>query len=142
MNLYRLIYSSYGKANLSYHDLTEIMQKSDKNNQHDGITGMLCYGDSVFLQILEGDRAVVSKTFQRISRDTRHHSPELIEFVPIESRLFVEWSMKAVNLGQLKSEKVKKLLLKYSPSTTLKPSSMTGKQCINLMQELAEFYEQ
>jgi hypothetical protein len=28
MSLYRLIYSSYGKSNLGYHDLKDIMEKS------------------------------------------------------------------------------------------------------------------
>jgi Sensors of blue-light using FAD len=106
MSLYRLIYSSHGKPNLGYHDLKDIMEKSDKNNQLEGITGLLCYGDSIFLQILEGDRTTVSKTYHRISLDIRHHTPELIECVPIESRIFGVWSMKAVNLSELNSQKV------------------------------------
>ncbi|BAZ86377.1 BLUF domain-containing protein [Dolichospermum compactum] len=59
MSLYRLIYSSYGQSNLGYHDLKDIMEKSEKNNQFDGVAGLLCYGDSVFLQILEGDRYIL-----------------------------------------------------------------------------------
>ena len=142
MSLYRLIYSSYGKPDLGYHDLKDIMDKSEKNNQYDGITGLLCYGDSIFLQILEGDRAIVSKTYHRISLDTRHYNPELIECIPIESRIFGIWSMKAVNLSELQSQQVRNLILKYSSSATLQPNAMTSEQCLNFMQALAKFYEQ
>lgn len=142
MNLYHLIYSSYAKPNLGYHDFRDIMQRSESNNQNDGITGMLCYGDSVFLQILEGDRALISKTFNRISSDPRHHTTELIECVPIESRSFALWTMKMVNFTQLKSPKVKSLILKYSGSTFLKPQTMNPQQCLNLMKEIRAFFEE
>ncbi len=140
MSLYRLIYSSYGKSNLGYHDLKDIMEKSEKNNQFDGITGLLCYGDSIFLQILEGDRKIISKTYHRIALDPRHHTPELIECTPIESRLFGVWSMKAVNLNDLNSKEVRNLILRYSSSTTLRPENMTTEQCLNFMKAVAEFY--
>ncbi len=141
MSLYRLIYSSYGKPNVGYHDLKEIMEKSEKNNNFDGITGFLCYGDSVFLQILEGDRKIISKTYHRISLDPRHHSPELIELTPVESRLFGVWSMRAVNLSDLHSKGVRSLILKYSLSTVLRPETMTSEQCLNFMKAVAVLYE-
>ncbi|NJL84160.1 MAG: BLUF domain-containing protein [Chloroflexaceae bacterium] len=136
MNLCRLIYSSCASPDLGYRDLLDIMEKSEKNNSLAGITGQLCYGDAMFLQILEGDRESVSKTYHRIVSDERHHTPELIECVPIESRLFAVWSMRAVKLGELHSDKVKQLILKYSPSTQFQPSNMTPQQCLNLMEEL------
>ncbi|MTJ09382.1 BLUF domain-containing protein [Anabaena sp. UHCC 0253] len=148
MSLYRLIYSSYAKSDMGYHDLKDIMEKSENNNRSEGVTGLLCYGDSIFLQILEGDscgalryRTVISKTYHRIALDTRHHTPELIEFIPIESRLFGVWSMKAVNISDLNSQQVRNLILKYSASTTLQPHTMTSQQCLNLMQALAILFE-
>jgi hypothetical protein len=117
------------------------MQKSEKNNQQDGITGMLCYGDFVFLQILEGDRTTISTTFHRISQDPRHHTPELIECGPIKNRIFGVWSMRTVNLNDFNSQEVKNLIFKYSTSDTLKPHTMSPKQCLSLMQEIAAFYE-
>uniref|UniRef100_B8HWP0 BLUF domain protein n=1 Tax=Cyanothece sp. (strain PCC 7425 / ATCC 29141) TaxID=395961 RepID=B8HWP0_CYAP4 len=136
MILYRLIYCSYASPKLGYDDLKDIMEKSQKNNSVDGITGQLCYGDSMFLQILEGDRKSVSKTYHRITLDDRHHSSELIECSPIESRQFAVWSMRAVKLGDLEGGKVKNLILKYSGSTTFQPNYMTPNQCIGFMQEL------
>lgn len=136
MNLCRLMYSSYASPQLSYQDLKEILEKSQKNNQSDGITGLLCYGDAMFLQILEGDRRMVSQTYHRISQDSRHHTPILIECVPIEERCFEIWSMQTVKLMDMKAEKIRNLILKYSAATTFQPQIMTPSQCLKFMQEL------
>ncbi len=84
MNLCRLIYSSYASPDTGYEDLKDIMEKSERNNRRDGLTGVLCYGDSMFLQVLEGNRKIVSKTYHRIATDKRHHTPALIECVADE----------------------------------------------------------
>ena len=52
MNLYRLIYSSQASSELSPEDLKDISSVSEKNNLADGITGLLCYSNLMFLQIL------------------------------------------------------------------------------------------
>ncbi len=136
MNLCRLIYSSYANASLTYQDLKEILTKSQKNNQGDGITGLLCYGDSMFLQILEGDRRMVSQTYHRISLDDRHHTPVLIECVPVEERCFEFWSMRTIKLIDLEAEKLRNLIVKFSGTTTFKPDLMTPSQCLKFMQAL------
>lgn len=137
MSLCRLIYSSYASPNIGYQDLKEIMEKSEKNNRLDGITGLLCYGDSMFLQVLEGDRKLVSKTYQRISTDPRHHTPVIIECVPIEIRLFEDWSMQAVRLVDLNVEVARRTILQYSSSITFQPDLMTPQQCLGFIQKLS-----
>lgn len=137
MQLCRLIYSSYANDDLTYQDLKEIMAKSEVNNQGDGITGLLCYGDGMFLQILEGNRQKVSKTYHRIAGDHRHHTPALIECISIENRLFGNWSMRAVKLGELNNEVIRNLILKYSESTTFEPQFMSPQQCLSFMEEMA-----
>lgn len=135
MVLYRIIYSSYASPSLGYEDLKEIMEKSQSNNSRDGITGFLCYRDSMFLQVLEGDRQIVSKTYHRIAQDKRHHNPEIIEAVPIEERLFGLWSMRAIRLGDLGAERAQHLILKHSISSSFKPNMMTPKQCLDFFTE-------
>ncbi|MGK7876130.1 MAG: BLUF domain-containing protein [Xenococcaceae cyanobacterium] len=136
MSLCRLIYCSQAIPELTYADLKDIMEKSEKNNTPVGITGMLCYGNSMFLQILEGDRKHVSRTYSRIANDKRHFNTELIDFSEVESRIFGEWSMKVVQLGAYSPEKVRNINMKYSTSTALDPVSMNAKQCLNFMIEL------
>ena len=138
MNLCRLIYSSYASPNTGYEDLKDIMEKSEQNNRRDGVTGVLCYGDSMFLQILEGNRKIISKTYHRIATDKRHHTPTLIECVSAESRLFQNWSMQAVKLVDLNAEEVRQLILQYSDTTTFQPDLMTAQQCLKFIYKLSE----
>ena len=137
MVLCRLIYSSEAIAGLAYPDLKDIMEKSEKNNLPVGISGMLCYGNNKFLQILEGERQAVSETYEKILKDERHENSQLIEFVEIESRLFTNWSMKVVQLGEQFPEKIKELSLKYSTAPELDPTQMTSHQCLEFMKELS-----
>ncbi len=139
MALYRLIYVSQAATSLEYPDLMNIMQKSEKNNRSAGVTGMLSFGDSMFLQILEGSRRVVSQTYNRILLDKRHFNAELIDFSEIEYREFSAWSMKVVQIDQ--REEVRDLILKHSNSSTFAPVSMTGRQSLNFLKELMKLYE-
>lgn len=135
--LCRLIYFSRAVPELGYSDLKEIMEKSEKNNFRDGITGMLCYGNSMFLQILEGDRKAVSQTYARIAGDERHFDPELVSFTEVDVRLFTDWSMKVVQLSPDSNDRIKTLIMKYSCSLTFSPETMSAKQCEELMIEIS-----
>lgn len=114
------------------------MNKSELNNRQAGITGMLSFGDSMFLQVLEGSRRVVSQTYNRILLDKRHTNAELIEFSEIEHRDFTIWSMKAVQLDNQPA--IREIILKYSASSTFSPVSMTGKQSLSFLRELIDTY--
>jgi Sensors of blue-light using FAD len=138
MNLSRLIYCSKAMNDLDYGDLKDIMTKSQKNNQPVGITGILCFGNGYFLQILEGHRQEISKTYNRIIQDTRHCDTEIIEFQEVEARLFTDWSMKVVQLGDFAPEKVNNLILKHSNKPHFNPSNMVAKQSLNFLIEFSE----
>ena len=83
---------------------------------------MLSFGDSMFLQVLEGSRRVISQTYNRILLDKRHVNAELIDFSEIEHRDFSLWSMKVVQLGN--HAEVRDIILKYSSSDIFSPISM------------------
>jgi len=100
---------------------------------------MLSFGDSMFLQVLEGSRRTVSQTYNRILLDKRHVNAELIDFSEIEHRDFGVWSMKVVQIDNHSG--VRDLILKYSNSSTFSPISMSGKQSLNFLRELIEIYQ-
>lgn len=137
MVLCRLIYSSEAVAGLGYPDLKDIMEKSEKNNTPVGISGMLCYGNDKFLQILEGERSMVSETYERILNDERHMQSQLIDFREIDRRLFTNWSMKVVEMGEQFPQKVQELSMKYSGYNQFDPKGMTSDQCLEFMKELS-----
>ena len=139
MALYRLIYVSQAVAGLEYPDFIQILQRSEFNNKQVGITGMLVFGDSMFLQVLEGSRRMVSQTYNRILLDKRHVNAELIDFSEIDHRNFTVWSMKLIELNN--QPEARDIILKYSNSQTFSPISMTGKQSLNFLREITELYQ-
>ena len=99
--LIRLIYVSKAVDPQTY-TLTEsiLRQAHDWNTQND-VTGVLCEGQGVFLQALEGERGAVTRLYARISADPRHKDLELIHCESITQRRYGEWSMARVGLSDV-----------------------------------------
>ncbi len=91
--LSRLIYASRAQRLFSMHEFMDILRKSQEKNLQNGLTGVLAYGDGYFMQIIEGDRRLVSQTYSRIVNDDRHCDIELLDFSGCTERYFAAWSM-------------------------------------------------
>lgn len=141
MSLYRLIYSSKAKENITPQDLRDILDVSEKNNIERGISGFLCYSNGVFLQVLEGDCDELNQLYHYIVTDNRHHSPRIIECVPMVVRQFEAWSMQAISLNDLATEQVKSIVLKHSGSPRLRPEVMSPEQCLNFLLDIAKIFQ-
>lgn len=99
--LIRLIYVSKAVDSQSHALTDSILRKAHTwNTQHD-ITGVLCEGQGVFLQALEGERRNVTGLYARISADPRHKDIELIHCESIIQRRYGEWSMAHVGLSDV-----------------------------------------
>jgi hypothetical protein len=96
MPLFRLIYASL-RGSRSPRDLIDILEQSEARNAVNAITGALVTTPDCYVQLLEGERAVVDACYRRICRDPRHSHVELILFERIDERLFPDWSMTAVD---------------------------------------------
>ena len=102
--LIRLIYMSRS-VGLQGSELTgSILQKSHHWNTQHGITGVLCEGQGVFLQAIEGERAEVTRLYSRITADPRHTALELIHCESITERRYSGWSMARVSLSDVDPE--------------------------------------
>ena len=73
--------------------LHDILSSARRNNQRDQITGMLLYCNGRFLQILEGSKDAVSRTFDRIREDNRHHGVFKLDELVVAERQFGNWAM-------------------------------------------------
>ena len=96
--LIRLIYVSHAvgpQTGTMTHSILETAQTSNKANR---ITGVVGQAQGVFLQVLEGERAAVTKLFSRIFSDSRHTDLELVHRESITQRRYAQWSMTHVNL--------------------------------------------
>ncbi len=92
--LNRLVYASAARTDLKLQGLQSILEASEKNNARDNITGALFFSNDFFLQILEGEREPLTRTFNRISQDDRHTNICLIEFATSSNRIFKDWAMR------------------------------------------------
>jgi hypothetical protein len=88
--MHQLVYISSAVGSVA---ILPIVAVSRVNNLRDGITGLL-YADGVrFLQALEGEAAMVERTYQRIARDERHRALVVLSQREVATREFGPWSM-------------------------------------------------
>lgn len=132
MKLTRLIYaSSHNTASVEVVD--HILQQSRANNARDGITGALVVSEHCFLQLLEGDRAAVARTFMRIMVDKRHCDIQVVCARDVRNRLFLEWSMHLINASRIKRE----ILSRYLINGSFQPGRMSATAVADLCRALA-----
>ncbi|MEO3693579.1 BLUF domain-containing protein [Roseateles paludis] len=130
--LVRLMYASRATSALVEADLAAILRSSRENNPQEGITGLLCFTEGVFVQVLEGGRDAVNARYRRIVADPRHSDVTLLSYEEIGERNFAGWTMGQVNLQRLNPA----LMLKYSESGRLDPYQMSGAAMAALFREM------
>lgn len=130
--LVRLLYASRPTSPLTASLIDTILAQSQDGNQTKGITGILCFSDDLFLQVLEGGRDEVCELFNAIVRDSRHAHVRILAYDEIPERRFGGWSMGQVNIARVNPS----LLLKYSVKATLDPFSCSGRASMALLDEL------
>jgi hypothetical protein len=131
--LVRCLYASRSRGPLSQDILDSILEQSAKNNPLLGITGMLCFANDVFVQVIEGGRDEVCELFNSIVRDDRHVHVRLLAYEEISERRFGNWMMGKVNVDLVNPAQ----LLKYSEKAELNPFSGSGRATMALLEELA-----
>lgn len=92
-HLLRVLYISKASPSLNDDDIRDILEVSRKNNNEQQITGVLCWGNTDFIQVLEGPEQALLKRYTRIMDDPRHSECTLLSIAPIEKRMFRDWSM-------------------------------------------------
>ncbi len=73
--------------------LLALVTQCHRNNTGKGLTGMLLHGNGTFLQVLEGEEAVVEPLLAVIERDPRHTNMKTLHRETISSRQYSDWSM-------------------------------------------------
>lgn len=132
--LVRLIYASRSDQLISNKLIEDILSAAQVHNPDNGITGLLCYSNNVFVQALEGGREQVNRLFQLLARDSRHHDVTLLQYQEIEQRRFSNWSMARVALDKLNMSQ----LLRFSETATLDPFAVSGNCTALLLEALAD----
>jgi hypothetical protein len=130
--LVRLLYASRAAQSVTQATIESIMQQSREHNPAQGITGVLCYGGDVYMQVLEGGRSAVNALYNRIVADARHQEVMLLNYEEVGERRFAAWTMGQVNLAKVNPS----TLLRYLEKPELDPFAVSGKASLALLEEL------
>ena len=130
--LVRLLYGSRACQPAEPGLVDAIVATSVERNPAHGITGVLCYGNGIFMQALEGSRMEVSRLYQAILRDPRHEDIILLHYGEILEREFSGWAMGRVNTSKVNTA----TMLKYSTRAELDPYGTSGRASLALLTEL------
>lgn len=98
--MYYMIYMSSAVKPMNFGELSALLQQCRDNNHHSGITGMLLYQNGTFMQMLEGEKQVVSDLFDAIRKDDRHTGVHIVLTGDIAKRNFEDWSMGFFNMDK------------------------------------------
>lgn len=99
MQLKSLTYTSLARLDLTAEDLQAIQRSARELNALDGITGLLVFNGTHFLQIIEGSQAAIDDLVERLRRDPRHNGFEIRDQRDIEARSFPDWTMELVRVS-------------------------------------------
>jgi hypothetical protein len=99
MELKSITYTSLASLDLTAADLDAIHRKATELNALDGITGLLVFNGTHFLQIIEGADEAIDALLDRLRRDPRHSGLELRDERRIEARSFPDWAMELVRVS-------------------------------------------
>lgn len=98
MELKSLTYTSLATMDLSSEDLTAIHRTALKLNSLDGLTGLLVFNGTHFLQIVEGTETAVNDLLARLRSDSRHFGLEVRDEREVGYCSFPDWSMELVKV--------------------------------------------
>lgn len=99
--LSRMLYVSTATGPVTTAVTGTILRSAQAHNAANGITGVLCQGRGVYLQVLEGERSQVDALYARIAGDKRHHQIVLRQQEDISRRRYGKWAMAHVDMGHM-----------------------------------------
>ena len=130
--LVRLLYVSRATESTT-ESLEAILQRARRHNAEHGITGILCYSNNIFMQLLEGSREEVNCLYSEIQRDSHHTNVQLLHYDEITEREYPGWTMGLVDIDQLNTS----IILKYSEGPDFNPYANSGWMSLAMLEDLA-----
>lgn len=91
--MYHLVYISQAQENMTLTTLVVLLMQARTLNERHDVTGALVYGDGQFMQVMEGEEAVVKGLYARVAQDARHYNVRTLAEGPLATRSFAQWSM-------------------------------------------------
>jgi hypothetical protein len=98
MKLTSVTYTSLARLDLQSSDLEDIHRTAREVNALEGITGLLVFNGTHFLQIIEGAEDAIDELVEKLRRDPRHTGFEIRDRQRVDARSFPDWSMELVRV--------------------------------------------
>lgn len=86
-----IVYCSKARRPFSEDELADLLEHTRANNRRKGITGLLCYSEGHFVQVVEGPRPVVQHLYALIERDPRHYQLQVLNQGAGPLHRFPDW---------------------------------------------------
>ena len=99
MALKSLTYTSLARLDLQAEDHEAIHRTAREINALEGVTGLLIFNGTHFLQIIEGAPEAIDDLLDRLRRDPRHSGVEVRDDGAVDNRSFPDWSMELVRVS-------------------------------------------
>lgn len=99
MTLKSLTYTSFARLDLTDEDVAAIHAEACSGNLRRGITGLLIFNGTHFLQIIEGENGAVDQLLDGLRSDPRHRNVEVRDSREIDRREFPDWSMELIRVN-------------------------------------------
>lgn len=93
ISTYHVLYRSRATPAATEANLQALLHQARTHNAQQQITGLLCYSEGDFVQLVEGPETVVRRLYARIQRDTRHTQVVTVSDGPGPQRWFADWHM-------------------------------------------------
>ncbi len=111
----------------------QILSASQRNNARNRVTGFLIFDKTHFLQILEGARSDVDRTYSLIARDPRHGELKIVAQREVSQRAFPDWAMG----GCIRSADVQHIYDRYNLAEIFTVTSAGPDDIVNLAREIS-----
>jgi len=92
-----LLYVSQATDALDQSAQIALQEKALLNAHIEGITGVLVYRTGFFMQYIEGHEQAVHDLFRKLRGNDRHFNVRILSQGVIDSRLFLDWTIRWVN---------------------------------------------
>ena len=99
MKLTSVTYTSLARIDSRSSDLEAIRAAARKHNAADGITGLLVFNGTHFLQTIEGSERAIDSLIERLRNDPRHTGFEIRDQRKIDARSFPDWPMEMLRVN-------------------------------------------
>lgn len=118
MELKSLTYTSWASPSLRTEDVDAILASARRNNPLQGLSGLLIFNGTNFMQILEGVEPAIDELVERLKVDRRHSNMSIRDERTIDQRVFPDWAMAYLRMEDdmfIGEEQVKRALQRDLP---------------------------